>query len=392
MALNRYKLRTRAKTNFRAKLIAKLLERPDRVLAVILIGNNISNIAASAIVTILGAHFYGNAGIVIATISLTIILLLFAEITPKTLGALKPARIAYPAAIPLYFLLYLLYPLVWLANGFSNGLLRCLGVKQNSKQPDALSTDELRFVVNDATGLMPKTHQDMLLSILDLNKVTVDEIMVPRNKIIGIDLCESLNNITTILSRTSFAILPAYEKDIDNIKGMVHVGDILNLLATNNLTLATLRKKIQPVNFIPQSTFLYQQLVLFQQQQHRQAIIVDEYGQILGLITLADIIEEIVGISANLTDTNLIVTKQSDDSCIINGSATIRDLNRQQEWELPTDGANTFSGLIIEHLENIPTPGTCIKIADYPIEVLLVKDNKITTAKVYPPQIKPTVP
>jgi Mg2+/Co2+ transporter CorB len=305
---------------------------------------------------------------------------------PKTLAALKPDSTANFVSIPLQWMLWFLYPLVWLASTLSNALLRLFGVRVTSKTLDSLNTEELRTVVHEASGLIPAHHQAMLLSILDMEKVRVDHIMIPRNEVIGLNLDDSIEILTSKLENTQHTLLPVYKSDIDNIQGILHTRNIINLLATTKtLNEKSIRSAMDEPYFIPEGTTLHTQLLNFQRNKRRMALVVDEYGDVLGLVTLEDILEEIVGeFTTGVEKDNQPVRLQEDGSFLVDGSMSVRDLNRVQRWELPIDGPTTLSGLIIESLEAIPTIGTCILIANYPVEVVEMNDNIIKIARVFP--------
>ncbi len=392
MSLNRYRLRHLAKHKHRgARNVSKLLERPDRLIGVILTGNNIVNILASAIGTIIGIRLFGDYGVAAATAALTIIILLFAEVTPKTLAALYPERIAFPASYPLAVLLKLLYPLVWLINTIGNGLLRLLGVNPAMVRDDHLSTDELRTVVHEAGQLIPRRHQEMLLSILDLEKVAVEDIMVPRSEIIGIDINDDWKSILRQLSHGQHTRVLLYRDSMDDAVGFIHARDALRLLTKEQLDKATLLRAVHEIYFIPEGTPLNVQLLKFQRNRERVGLVVDEYGDIQGLVTLEDILEEIVGdfTTSMAPTTSDEVEPQADGSYLVEGGANIRDLNREMHWQLPTDGPKTISGLIIEYLEEIPQNQLGLRLAGYPIDVVEVGENMVKLARIYPSQFRP---
>tara|TARA_R100000322_G_scaffold135963_1_gene91824 strand:- start:3309 stop:4592 length:1284 start_codon:yes stop_codon:yes gene_type:complete len=387
MALNRYRLKHLAKTGHRgAKNTQRLLERLDRLIGVILIGNNFVNIAASAIATVLCIRLYGDAGIAIATIGLTIIILIFGEVTPKTLAALFPERIAFPASYILGPLLKLLFPLVWLVNLVTAGLMKLMGVDRDEASKDHLSQDELRTIVNEAGALIPKKHRDMLVSILDLEKVTVNDIMVPRNEIVGIDLEDDMESILRQLRASQHTRLPVYRGDINNIAGILHLRNSSKLLQTDELTANTLLDLARDPYFIPESTPLHTQLINFQKAKRRIGVVVDEYGDVLGIATLEDILEEIVGEFTTdfAASSSPDILPQDDGTYIIDGSTHIRAINKALKTNVPTDGPKTLNGLITEALEAIPETNVCLRTAGLRIEVLQIKDNVIRAAKVYP--------
>ncbi|WP_086983122.1 HlyC/CorC family transporter [Vibrio aphrogenes] len=392
MALNRYRLRHLANQGHKgAKRVEALLERPDRLIGLILIGNNLVNILASAIATIIGMRLYGDYGVAIATGVLTLVILVFAEITPKTLAAMYPERVSYTSSILLRLLMKLLSPLVFLVNLITNGLLRLLGIRAEDATGDPLSSDELRTVVNEAGSLIPRRHQDMLISILDLEHVTVNDIMVPRNEITGIDINDDWKSIVRQLTHSAHGRVVLYRDQIDEVVGMLRLRKAYRLmLEKNEFNKETLLRAADEVYFIPEATPLNVQLLKFQRNKERIGMIVDEYGDIIGLITLEDILEEIVGefttsMSPSLADE---ITPQSDGSYLIEGSANIRDINKGLNWKLPTDGPRTLNGLVLEHLEDIPESYLSIEIANHKMELIEIAENKIKLVKVYPSKKK----
>jgi Mg2+/Co2+ transporter CorB len=385
LSLNRYRLRHQAKEGHRgAKRASALLERPDRLLGTILVGNNFVNILASSIATVLAIKFWGEAGIAIATIGLTIALLIFGEITPKTLAALRPEVIAYPVSLPLMLLQKVLYPLVALLTWISNGLLRALGVDLSNKDSDSLSTEELRSVVRESGSDMPKNRQSMLLGILDLERVTVDDIMIPRNEVAGIDLEDDLEAIVTQLRTTPHTRLPVFRKDINQIEGIVHMRQIARLLSHDQLTRERLLEACAEPYFVPENTPLSTQLLNFQKQKRRIGIVVDEYGDVLGIVTLEDILEEIVGEFSNQDALRSPdIHPQDDGTLVIDGAAYLREVNRALEWELPIDGPKTINGLITEALEHIPDSGICLQIGRYRLEILQAAENRVKSVRAW---------
>tara|TARA_Y100000782_G_scaffold115116_1_gene154776 strand:+ start:136 stop:1389 length:1254 start_codon:yes stop_codon:yes gene_type:complete len=385
LSLNRYRLRHQAKEGHRgAKRASALLERPDRLLGTILVGNNFVNILASAIATVLAIKLWGEAGIAIATIGLTIVLLIFGEITPKTLAALRPEAVAYPVSLPLLMLQKVLYPLVALLNWISNGLLRLLGVDLTNKGSDSLSTEELRSVVHESGSDMPMKRQSMLLGILDLERVTVDDIMIPRNEVAGIDLEDDLETIVTQLRTTPHTRLPVFRKDINQIEGIVHMRQIARLLSHDQLTRESLLEACNDPYFIPENTPLSTQLVNFQKQKRRIGIVVDEYGDVLGIVTLEDILEEIVGEFSNQDALRSPdIHPQDDGTLVIDGAAYLREVNRALGWQLPCDGPKTLNGLITEALEHIPDSGICLQINQYRLEILQAADNRVKSVRAW---------
>ncbi|PAU65383.1 magnesium/cobalt efflux protein [Pseudomonas sp. PIC25] len=391
LSLNRYRLKHLAKEGHRgAKRASALLSRPDRLLGTILIGNNFVNILASSIATVLALQLWGEAGIAIATVGLTIALLIFGEITPKTLAALKPESVAYPASLPLLLLLKLFYPLVLALGWVSNGLLRLFGIDPASKGNDALTTEELRSVVRESSHELPLNRQNMLLGILDLEKVTVDDIMIPRSEVTGINLEDDLDDIVTQLRTTTHTRLPVFRNDINQIEGVVHMRQIARLLTHNQLTKESLRAACHEPYFVPENTPLSTQLINFQKQKRRIGIVVDEYGDVLGIVTLEDILEEIVGEFSNQDALRSPdIHPQEDGTQVIDGAAYIREVNKALGWQLPCDGPKTLNGLVTEALESIPDSGVCLKIGPYRLEILQAAENRVKTVRVWEVKVKP---
>ncbi len=384
MSLNRYRLRHQARAGNRAARVAeRLLQRPDRLIGVILLGNTGTNIAAAALVTFIAIRVGGERAIFASTLALTVIVLIFAEVAPKTLAALNPPRYALPSAPIYYVLLKIVYPVVWVLNLITNGLLRLLGVRADKIASHSLSADELRTIVAEAGVMVPRRHQRMLLSILDLDAIRVDDVMVPRQEVIGLDLDRDWPHNLAVIQTSQHDRLPVYRGDIDNIVGVTRVRDLLPELVRGELTQTILLERIREPHFVPEGTPLNKQLLNFQQHRRRSAFVVDEYGDVQGLITTQDILREIVGELATAVDIG--VTKESDRSYVVDASANVRQLNRVMNWNLPTDGPKTLNGLIVEQLETIPETGTGVTVADYPIEILDASEHGIKTVRVFPP-------
>lgn len=385
LSLNRYRLRHQAKEGHRAaRRASELLAHPDRLLGTILLGNNFVNILASSIATVLAMQLWGEAGIAIATIGLTVILLIFGEITPKTLAALRPEIVAYPVSLPLKLLQKVLYPLVALLSWVSNGLLRLLGLDLSNKGSDSLSTEELRSVVRESGSDLPLNRQSMLLGILDLERVTVDDIMIPRNEVTGIDLDDDLESIVSQLRTTPHTRLPVFRNDINQIEGIVHMRQIARLLSHDQLTKDSLLEACSEPYFVPENTPLSTQLLNFQKQKRRIGIVVDEYGDVRGVVTLEDILEEIVGEFSNQDALRSPdIHPQDDGTLVIDGAAYIREVNRALGWKLPCDGPKTLNGLITEALEHIPDSGICLQIGDYRLEILQAADNRVKSVRAW---------
>lgn len=388
MSLNQYRLRNLVrKKNKRAQRAAKLLEKPEKLLGVVLIGNTCANIVASAIATLIGQRLGGDTGVAIATGLLTLLILIVAEMAPKTIAALYPQPIALACSWILKLLLMLFSPLVWALNHLIMFLFKLCGVNTNAQDKAHLSVEELRTVVYETGNLIPSQHKKMLLSILDLEKVTVDDIMVKRNDIIGIDITAPWTEILEQLETTQHTRLPVYEATMDKVFGIVHIRGLLNLLLEERLDKENVRSFAEPCYFVPEGTGLHQQLLNFQQEKKRTALIVDEYGDIQGLVTLEDILEEIVGeFTTDMAALYKEIYPQKDGSLLIDGTAAVRDLNKSMGWKLPQVGPRTLSGLIIEHLGFIPPTQSCLKIGKYAMEIIQVKDNMVKTVKMDVPK------
>ncbi|WP_019627300.1 HlyC/CorC family transporter [Thioalkalivibrio sp. ALJT] len=392
MALNRYRMRHRAQTGHRgAAIAARLLERPDRLIGLILLGNNFVNILIAQIATFIGWRLFGDTGVAIATGVLTLTLLIFAETAPKTLAALHSERVAYPAAWVYSGLLKVLWPVVWMINVLANGVLRLFGVHMKPGQRSALNTDELRSVVSEAGALIPANHQRMLLNLLDLERTTVEDIMIPRNEIVVLDLNEPWNEVLEQLVHGSFTRLPVVEGELDRIVGFLHRRDVIPLIERDEFAAEDLRQILSPPYFIPEGTALNRQLINFQQQKKRIGLVVDEYGDIEGLITLEDLLEEIVGEfttdSPTMSDD---VLRQEDGSAMVDGGIHLRELNRSLGLGLPVDGPKTLSGLIVEHLESIPEAAASVRINGVVMDIVQIKNNTIRTVRVVAPDLPAT--
>lgn len=387
LSVNRYRLRHRAQSGDpAAKRVSKLLERPDRFISLILIGNNLVNITASAIATIIGMRLYGDAGIVVATMVLTLIILIFTEITPKTIAAFHPERVAMPSSILVHWLMRIFLPVVLAVNFVTNNLMRLLGIRPGEQKKEALSPDELRTILNEAGSLIPSRHQTMLVSVLDLENVTVDDIMIPRNEIVALDVNDDWAALMKQLMAMRHTRVLLYRNQIDDAIGFLHARDMMRLVTKHQAEpdKASLVRAARDIYFIPEGTPLNVQLVKFQHNKERIGLVVDEYGDIQGLVTLEDILEEIVGefttsISGSTSDH---VHLQADGSYLIDGTANLRELNKDLNWDFPTDGPKTINGLIIENFGDIPQAPMCLVIGQYRIEVTDVDNNMIKSVRV----------
>ena len=383
VSLNRYQLRHKAREGHRAaRLAERLLQRPDRLIGLILLGNNLVNFSAASLVALIALEIGGEPAVAIGTLLLTLAVLIFSEAAPKTLAALHPERIAFPAALVYYPLLKVTYPIVWLTNAASNGVLRLLGVHPDDAVLDSLTREELRTVVHEAGNRISSRYRQMLISILDLEKVSVDDVMVPHNEILGIDLDEDDQTIQQIIQQSEHTRLPVYRDNIDQVVGILHLRKLANF-AKLALDRESLLDLLEEPYFVPEGTPLSTQLVQFQRRRERIALVVDEYGDIQGIVTLEDILEEIVGeftTGPSAEDDDVI--REAPDFYLVSATANIRELNRAQGWELPTEGPKTLNGLIVEMLETIPEPTTCLKINGYPIEIIASDENRIRTVRI----------
>ena len=389
MTLNRYRLRHMAKQgNRQAKRVEKLLRKPDRLISLVLIGNNLVNILASALGTIVGMRLYGDAGVAIATGVLTFVVLVFAEVLPKTIAALYP--VAYPSSLLLAPLQILMMPLVWLLNTITRILMRIMGIKTDIVISGALSKDELRTIVNESRSQISRRNQDMLLSVLDLEKVSVDDIMVPRNDIVGININDDWKSIVRQLTHSPHGRIVLYRDTLDDAISMLRVREAYRLMTEKKeFTKEVMLRAADEIYFVPEGTPLSTQLVKFQRNKKKVGLVVDEYGDIQGLVTVEDILEEIVGDFTTSMSPTLAeeVTPLNDGSVIIDGTANVREINKAFNWHLPEDEARTINGIILEALEEIPAPGTRVRIEQYDIDILDVQENMIKQVKVMP--VKP---
>jgi len=384
MAINRYRLRHLATKKHKGALrVSQLLAQPDRLIGVILLGNNFVNILASSIATIIAIKWMGEAGIALAAALLTVVILIFSEVTPKTIAALHPEKVAFPASLIIKPLLKILYPLVWALNYMGNSLLKLFGIAEQNKDQHHLSSEELRTVVHEAGGIIPKRHQQMLLGILDLEKVSVEDIMIPRNEVVGIDIDAPLDVISQQLATSQHTRLPLYRENIDNAIGMIHLRKLVSLFKHNELTKASLEKSADELYFVPEGTPLHTQLLNFQRHKRRTGLVVNEYGDIQGLVTLEDILEEIVGeFTTNPDALNLDIHPQEDGSFLVDGSITVRELNRSMQWHLPTEGPKTLNGLILDYLEIIPEADTSLLLEGHPIEIIQIAHKAVKIVRI----------
>lgn len=381
MTLNRYRLRHLVKLKHSGAIKAhKLLKRPDRLLGLILLGNNFVNNFAASIATVIAIKLYADEESIIATATgiLTIVMLICSEVTPKTLAAIKPELLAFPAAWIYTPLLKIFYPVVWFVNLFVNLLLRIVGVDVNKNSHDSLNKEELKSIITEAESLMPVRYQKMLLGILDLESATVEDIMTPRNEIVGIDLEASIEDIITQIKTSPHTQMAVYKKSIDRVVGFLHLRKVLVLVNQDDFDKQTIMNLLTKPSFIPENTPVHAQMLRFKSEKIRIGLVVDEYGDVQGLVTLDDLLQEIVG---ELITDDVTARKQSDGSYLVDAGITVRELNRVMQWSLPTEGPKTLNGLIIEFMETIPEPGTGIKLHGHPLEIIKRDENTVKLVK-----------
>ncbi|CCG86257.1 HlyC/CorC family transporter [Erwinia piriflorinigrans] len=388
MTLNRYKLRHQAKNGNRAaRRVEKLLRRPDRLISLVLIGNNLVNILASALATIVGMRLYGDAGVAIATGILTFLVLVFSEVLPKTVAALYPEKVAFPSSVLLGPLQVVMMPLVWLLNIITRLLMRMVGISSDGAISGALSKEELRTIVYESRSLMSHRNQDMLLSVLDLEKVNVDDIMVPRNEIVGININDDWKSIVRQLTHSPHGRIVLYRDSLDDTISMLRVREAYRLMTEKKeFTKEVMLRAADEIYYVPEGTPLNVQLVKFQRNKEKVGLVVDEYGDVKGLVTIEDILEEIVGDFTTSMSPTLAeeVMPQNDGSVLIEGSANIRELNKVFNWTLPEADARTINGMILEEIQDIPLPGATVHISHYAVDILDVQENMIKQVRITP--------
>ena len=387
MALNKYRMRHLASQGNRgARIAAKLLERPDRLIGVILLGNNLVNIAAASVASVIALRLMGEAGLFVSTVILTVVVLIFSELAPKTLAANHPERLAFLSAPILRPLLVVLYPVVVIINAIANSMLRTLRLTQ-AKSPHGLSEEELRTVILEESALLSARRQRMLLNIFELSRVTVEDVMVPRTDMATLNIDAEWRDILAQFRASPHTRFPVYRRDPDHIVGVIHGKDLLKLegLEDGPPTQETIQTLVREPYFVPATTPLQEQLIQFQRKRQHMGLVVDEYGDVVGLVTLEDILEEIVGEIQDEHDMPMRgIRPQKDGSLLVEGQIELRDLNRQLGWELDTSGPRTLAGLIIEVLEEIPNENTSLKVGGHPMEVVRVRNQTITVVRVYP--------
>ena len=390
LSVNRYRIRHLAQAGQRsARMLERLLQKPDDWLGANLVILAAASVFASAVATILAQRTGHEYAVPLTGVALTVVVIVFCELAPKIYAATHPESVALRSTYIYRVLVTVARPLLWITNQLAYGLLRIFGVGKGSRSGQALSSEELRTVVAEAGPLIPQRHRQMLLSILDLGQVTVNDIMIPRQEIGGIDTDQNWEDLLEQLGQTPHTRLPVYEGELDNILGVLHMKRVAQELARGTLTrekFIEIARSREPY-FVPEGTPLNVQLSHFQRNRRRLAFVVNEYGDIEGLVTLEDLLEEIVGefTTDPATVTHKDIHMERPGSYIVNASATIRALNRALQWQLPTDGPKTLNGLLLERLETFPDPGTGLKLGDYQFEVLQVGDNTIKTVRVQAP-------
>ena len=381
MAINRYRLKTlSAKNNAQAKRVEKLLGNIEHLIGGILLGNNFVNILAASITTIIALKLWGEGSVIFASLVLTLVILIFAETAPKTYAANNPEKVALPAAIVLDYIIKLFKPIIWLISNTSQIILRPLGLNQRSK--DKLSSEELRMAVIDSKSVIAKNYQKMLLNIIDLEKVRVEDIMIPHHELISVDI-NNKDELFEQLKRIQHTKLIIFDGTEDNIIGTIHMRDVVNLYAKNEASVDTIKELIREPYFIPEGTSLSSQLEHFKKQKRRLGMVVDEYGEIKGMVALEDILEEIVGqFTSNQGESIQEITQQEDGSYLVDPRIKIRELNNILKSDLPYGHATTLNGLILEHLKSFPQNNVSLKIEPLIIEIVQVSSHGVKLVKI----------
>ncbi|MEL0102497.1 MAG: CNNM domain-containing protein [Gammaproteobacteria bacterium] len=380
MSINKYKMRHQAKLNNKgAKAAKKLLENPDKIIGVILLGNNLTNILITQIATLISLRLYGDIGLAIATGFLTIFILIFAELTPKTIGEMHSEKIAYSSSLLYRPMLIVLYPLVFLINFIANSIIKLLGLKDNISK-SSLSSEELKTVLNESSLKFTKPHIKMLESIIDLEKATVEDIMIPRSDIYGIDIAEDIASVVKNFKNTLYTRIPIYEDNIENLLGLIHIKNIAPMLASKSIDESEIKKLIKKPYYIVSGTTLYRQLLNFQKEKRRIGFIIDEYGNIQGLVTLEDILEEIVGdFTSDPSSNEEIIVTDDKNVFIVDGGVHIREINQTLNINLTSNEAKTINGFILEHTENLPQINDIINIQGHTFKIIENLDNAVKT-------------
>jgi Mg2+/Co2+ transporter CorB len=391
MSLNRHRLRHLARSGHRgARFAEALLKRPDRLIGLILLANNLVQNTAAALVALVALKVGGAAGVAIGTVIVTVLILIFGELTPKTLGALHPERLAFPGAYVYHAILRFLPPVSWavaLIGIFSNGLLRLFGVRTEHGGPHNVTIEELRTILAESGALLPRKRHEIMMRVLELGEITVEDIMIPQNEVVGIDLDDDLSKIIDTIRNSGYTRLPVYREAIDNVTGLLHVKRLIKHSGLEKLSKATIESLADEPYFVPEGTPLNKQLAQFQRSRQRTGFVVDEYGDIQGIVTMEDLLEEIVGefTSEPDADQSEVRRDESGGGYIVDASANVRVLNRMMNWRLPTDGPKTLNGLILEKLGDIPRKGTGLKLNDYAIEILQTSGNVVESVRIREP-------
>ena len=381
MAINRYRLKHLVKEkNKSAKRVSKLLEKTDRLLGVILIGNNFTHTLSTALATVVAIRIWSDNAVLAVTVFMTFIMIIFAEVMPKTIAALKPESIAFPSSYLLKPLSKILSPLITLVSFVSNNVTKLIGIDLDNANKDELKPEELRTLLQ--TSGVPKRQEEMLMGIFDMDNLSVNDVMIPKNEIIGIDLNDEIEDIVKQLQEIDFTYIPCFEDTIENVQGFLSLNKKAEFLGSEEKSIRSLKDELREPLFVPENTPLYKQLANFQSSGRRVGLIVDEYGDIEGIITLRSILEIIVGEITTESIEKMDIMPQADGSYLVDGSMMIREVNRRLKWELPTEGPKTLSGLILEEIQTIPDTNVGLSIENYKIETVLIKDNVIKLAKV----------
>ncbi len=391
MAINRYRLSNLIRKGSKsAKLTSRLLAKVDKLLGSILFGNTLLNVAAAAVTNVVIMRLFGadELTLLLGTLGITFVLLVFSEIMPKIIAASHPERIALPSSYLLAPLITLFHPVVSVATAIVKGLLGIFGIKvQTDQSKQQMTLEELRGLVLDAEHFMPRKHQKMLLNLVDLERITVNDVMIPRNQIEALDINAGASELRQQIITCHHTLLPVYDGTPGNIIGILHIKRVPALLQEATLDVAQLREILNEPYFTPSDTPLLKQLQQFQERHARLGLVVDEYGELLGLVTLENILEEIVGeFTTQSPSQSGKFLRQEDGSILLEGSSSLRELNRKLGLHLPLNGAKTLNGLIIDHLEDMPEAGVSLKIAGYPIEVIQTQDRIVKVARIFPPQ------
>ena len=382
MSVNRYKLKHRFRSGEKsAEKVNFLVTNPDKTLGLILLLNNFVNILASAISTLIAVQLYGQAGVAISVFVLTIIILIFAEVTPKTFAALYPDKIAYPISWIFYLLMKVFYPLVVVINFLSKLLLRVFGIKSEYVNQELLTKDEIKLIVKESSERIPKSHEDMIVNMLDLEKVKIEDAMIPRGELIAVDIESDKDQITQSILKCKHTRIPIYRRELNKLLGFLHKRKIIEMLVEGNITKEKIIDNINPPYFIPEDTSLTSQLIEFKKERKRIGFVVDEYGDVKGVVTLDDILEEIVGDYKNTNKENGI-RKINDKIYLVEGTVQVREINKILNWKIPEDVAKTINGFILESLENIPSKGVIFDRNGYSFEIMDVSNNFVNNVKV----------